>query len=208
VVAVGASEVWSADESGFRAVTVDHLFAMAGHDPYLQSLVVIVGTFILEDAATVLAAIRAQSGGMSIPVALGSLYAGIVLGDLGLYGIGRLSASIPWIARLIPKPRLNQGREWLEGRVFQVVFVSRFIPGARLPTYTACGFLRGNLARFALAAVMATLIWTSLLFGISLQIGALLMRFVGAWRWAGAIGFALVVILIGRTAARLQDARR
>lgn len=103
---------------------------------------------------------------------------------------------------------MRQGRAWLDGRVFQVVFISRFLPGARLPTYTACGFLGANWRRFALAAIIATLIWTSLLFGISLKVGALLMQYLGAWRWAGGIGFTLIVILLGRTAARLQEARR
>lgn len=184
------------------------LFALVGLHPLLQAGVIVLATFVLEDAATVLAAVHAQSGAVSIPLALAALYAGIVLGDLGLYGLGRLSATVPAIARLVPLPRMRQGRAWLDGRVFQVVFISRFIPGARLPTYTACGFLRGGLRRFALAAVAATLIWTSLLFGASLQVGALLMQYLGAWRWAGAIGFALVVILLGRTAARMQSARR
>jgi membrane protein DedA with SNARE-associated domain len=189
-------------------MTIDALIGMAGHDALLQAIVIIVGTFILEDAATVLAATHAASGGIAIPVALASLYAGIVLGDLGLYALGNLLRRVRWIARLVPPDRMRQGRDWLEGRVFQVVFISRFIPGARLPTYTACGFLRADLARFALAAIVATLVWTSLLFGVSLKIGALLMHYVGAWRWAGAIGFALIVILLGRTAARMQEARR
>jgi membrane protein DedA with SNARE-associated domain len=188
--------------------SVASLFALAGANPVLQAALIVLATFVLEDAATVLAAIHAQSGAVPIPLALGALYAGIVLGDLGLYGLGRLSARVKLVARLIPPHRMRQGRDWLDGRVFQVVFISRFIPGARLPTYTACGFLRAGLGRFALAAVVATLIWTSLLFGVSLKVGALLMQYLGAWRWAGAIGFAGVVILLGRTAARLQAARR
>lgn len=188
--------------------SVAALLAYAGHNLMLQAALIILGTFVLEDAATVLAAMHAQSGGIAIPVALCSLYAGIVLGDLGLYGLGALSAKIPWLARLVTQRRMRQGRDWLDGRVFQVVFVSRFIPGARLPTYTACGFLGADWRRFALAAVVATLIWTSLLFGVSLKVGALLMQYLGAWRWAGGIGFALVIILLGRTAARLQEARR
>ncbi len=188
--------------------SVAGLFALAGVNPILQAVLIVLATFVLEDAATVLAAMHAQSGALSIPLALGALYAGIVLGDLGLYGLGRLSGRVPLIARWVPRDRMRQGRAWLDGRVFQVVFISRFIPGARLPTYTACGFLHAGLGRFALAAVVATLIWTSLLFGVSLKVGALLMEYLGAWRWVGAIGFAVVVILLGRTAARMQAARR
>ena len=188
--------------------SVASLFSLTGISPVLQAVMIVLATFVLEDAATVLAAMHAQSGGVSIPLALGSLYAGIVLGDLGLYALGRLSASVPFVSRWVPHDRMRQGRDWLEGRVFHVVFISRFIPGARLPTYTACGFLGASLRRFALAAVVATLIWTSLLFGVSLQVGAVLMQHLGEWRWAGAVGFAAVVILLGRTAARMQAARR
>jgi membrane protein DedA with SNARE-associated domain len=184
------------------------LLNMAGDSGALQAAVIILGTFILEDAATVIAAMQVESGGLSLPLALGSLYAGIVLGDLGLYTLGALSRRVRWISRWVPAARKRLGREWLGDRVFHVVFISRFIPGARLPTYTACGFLHASLRRFALAAIVATLIWTSLLFGVSLKIGALLMDYLGAWRWAGAIGFAAVLILIGRAAARLQEARR
>ncbi len=184
------------------------LLGLAGHDGIVQAALIILGTFVLEDAATITAAMLAQSGAISMPWALGALYAGIVLGDLGLYGLGRLSARSAWIARWIPVARRQGGRDWLGERVFQVVFISRFIPGARLPTYTACGFLHTSLKRFALAAIVATLIWTSLLFGISLKIGALLIDYLGAWRWAGAVGFACVLLLIGRFAARLQEARR
>ena len=59
-----------------------------------------------------------------------------------------------------------------------------------------------DLLRFTLAAIGATLIWTTMLFGVSMQVGALLLTYLGAWGWAGAAGFALAIILIGR---RLSD---
>jgi membrane protein DedA with SNARE-associated domain len=64
------------------------------------------------------------------------------------------------------------------------------------------------VVRFALTTAAATLIWTTLLFSVAMRVGALLMPYLGAWRWAGAVGFAAVVILLGRTAARLQGVRR
>ncbi len=181
------------------------MLAWAGHSPALQFATIVLGTFVLEDAATLLAAIAVAEGAMAVPLALAALYAGIVLGDLGLYGLGRLSSRIAPLERFVPRRKRLRGHEWLDGRVFSVVFISRFIPGARLPTYTACGFLRADPRQFILAAVVATLIWTSLLFEAALHIGTLLLPYLGAWRWVGAIGFALVVILIGRTAVRLRE---
>lgn len=174
-----------------------------------QAGAIVLGTFVLEDAATVAAAVRAQEGGIPIPLALAALYVGVVLGDLGLYGLGMLSGSVGWVARLLPPPRKTDAlRRWLQGHVFRVVFVSRFIPGMRLPTYTTCGFLRADFKRFAVAAVVATLIWTTLLFGVSLRVGALLNAYLGAWRWVGAAGFIVALVVTMRLAARLQAAPR
>lgn len=181
----------------------------AGHSPLFQALAIVLATFVLEDAATVLAAMRAAEGDISVGLALGSLFVGIVLGDLGLYGLGGLSARVKWIARLLPPQRKEAITAWLQGRVFKVVFVSRFLPGLRLPTYTTCGFLGANLRQFTLAAVVATMCWTSLLFGVSMRVGKFLMDHFGAWRWLGAAGFVLFVIVAGRIAAAgMRDAQR
>lgn len=185
------------------------LLAFAGHSLLLQAAAIILATFILEDAATVLAAMEAAQGTLSIGVALGSLFVGIVLGDLGLYGLGRLSARIPTVRRWLPPHRTEAMNAWLRGRVFKVVFVSRFLPGLRLPTYTTCGFLGADLRQFTLAAVIATTCWTSLLFGVSLRVGHFLLDHFGAWRWLGAAGFVLFVIIAGRLAAAgMQSQRR
>jgi membrane protein DedA with SNARE-associated domain len=184
-------------------LTVASLLQQASNHPALQGAAIVIGTFILEDAATVLAAMEVQSEAISVWTALISLYIGIVLGDMGLYGLGRLAAAVPWARRLIPEQKQEHGRRWLDVRVFKVVFISRFLPGARLPTYTACGFFGASFTRFVLATSLATLIWTSALFDASLRVGDILMQYLGAWRGVGTIGFAVVVVLLGRLAARM-----
>ena len=181
--------------------SVAALMKGAAGKPLLQAGAIVVGTFILEDAATVLAGMQVEDGSLDWHVALLALYAGIIAGDLGLYGLGRLASTWPRLVRWVHPDRAARGQAWLRRHVFRVVFVSRFIPGARLPTYTACGFLGAGIARFALAACCATVIWTTLLFGVSLRVGEWLLAHFGAWRWIGALVFAAVVIAIGRVAA-------
>jgi membrane protein DedA with SNARE-associated domain len=168
----------------------------------LQAVAIVTGTFILEDGATVAAAMAVQDGHVATSLALLSLYLGIILGDMGLYGLGRLAAAFPWFQRLIPPARHATGREFLNRHVFKVVFAARFMPGVRLPTYTACGFLHASFTRFVLAATGATLIWTSILFALSVRVGAALMEHLGAWRWVGVAVFLLAIVLAGRLAAR------
>jgi len=162
--------------------------------PIIQVFSVIGATFILEDAATVVTAMQVQAGAMSLQIGLFSLYAGIILGDLGLYGLGRLAATVPWLERFIPSRRRDIGRDWLNSRLARVIFVSRFLPGLRLPTYTTCGFLRTSFVVFALTAIVATLIWTSLLFTISMKLGHYIIAYLGAWRWAGIAMFCIVLL--------------
>lgn len=191
------------------ASSIASLLALAGHSPWFQAAAIIVGTFILEDGATVAAAMQVEEGALPVWLALIALYVGIVLGDLGLYGLGRLSAHVPSIARHLPPRRQETIKAWISGRIFRVVLVSRFLPGLRLPTYTTCGFVGADLRQFTLAAVVATGAWTSLLFATSLKLGHFLMDHLGAWRWAGAAGFVIFIILAGRAAvAGVQGARR
>ena len=186
-------------------LSVPDLLHSAGHNPVLQAAAIVFGTFILEDAATIIAATEAGGGKIAVAVALGSLYLGIVLGDLGLYGLGRLAALFPWARRWAPRPGMQRTQKWIHDNLVKTVFISRFLPGARLPTYTLCGFVHADFVRFALAATGATLIWTSLLFVVSLRVGAWLMSHLGAWRWAGLAVFVATIIVVGRLAARIVE---
>jgi membrane protein DedA with SNARE-associated domain len=184
-----------------------HLLASASGAKPVQAAIIVIGTFILEDAATLLAAMQVATGAVSLPLALSALYAGIVLGDLGLYGLGFLSAAHPWAQRLVPKRRRELGRDWVRQRVFTLVVVSRFVPGLRLPTYTTLGFLRAPLGKFTASAIAATLVWTTGLFVVSLKLGVLMMRYLGIWRWAGLAAFLIVLVLVGRFATRMYNKR-
>jgi membrane protein DedA with SNARE-associated domain len=184
-----------------------HILHEAAGSPPLQAAIIVLGTFILEDAATLLAAMQVASGALELSVALSALYAGIVLGDLGLFGLGRLAHSSGWARRLVPPRRQDLGRSWVSTRIFPLVVVSRFVPGLRLPTYTSLGYLRAPFMRFAIAAIAATLVWTSGLFFVSLKLGTLMMHYLGIWRWAGLVVFLILLVMVGRFATRLYNKR-
>ena len=95
--------------------------ALHGHGPALQAVLIILGTFVLEDAATVLAAMDVQVGHVSLMVGLAALYVGIVLGDIGLYGLGVLAARVPWARRWAPPERLRTSRDWLQANLVRTV---------------------------------------------------------------------------------------
>jgi len=172
------------------------LYEAAGN-PWLQFVFVVVGTFILEDATTVFAALAVSDQQLSLVVTLTALYFGVAVGDMGLFGLGQLAAGHPWARRYVVLDKVQAVRRWLDGRLVSAVIATRFLPGARLPTYTACGFLGVSFRRFAIAVVVGTMLWTTLLFAVSLSLGGLIMTQLGAWRWPGGILAGLAILGIG-----------
>ncbi len=175
-----------------------HLIGGAGGSTALLALVIVLGTFVLEDPTTVIVGVLASDGVIPVPLALLALYGGIVVGDLGLYLLGRLASTHPRLARYVDHDFVAPLRAWLESRYVLTIFSARFIPGSRLPTYTASGFFRSPLSTFVLTALVATSIWTTLLFSAAYWFGNLTTEWVGPARWGIAIGCVALLFLLAR----------
>lgn len=175
-----------------------HFINSAAGSSILTGLAIIIATFILEDPTTILVGILASENVITVFTALGALYIGIVLGDLGLYGLGSLARTHPRLAKYVEHERVTPIKAWFEKRYALTIFSVRFIPGLRLPTYTASGFFRMPLGPFLVTAVGATLVWTTLLFSAAYWFGNLTSEWVGWIRWAIAAGVLLVLFFVGR----------
>lgn len=179
------------------------LLHAATSDPPLQCGAIIAATFVLEDAATVLAAMLAAQGVISLGVALPSLFAGIALGDVWLYGLGRLAAQnrrARWLAGRDPARR---ARRWLNRELTETVWMARFMPGMRLPAYTAFGFLALPFSRFVWSVAGAVAVWTPLTFFAAYYLGKGLGAGLGPWRWPAFIALAALMFFSGRLLRRL-----
>jgi len=178
--------------------------ALATQPTWLKAASIVLGTFILEDVATVLSGVAARAGQVDMFLALGALYFGVAVGDMGLYWLGAAGARWPYLRRFLTLPKRERTQDWFTRNTIRIVAISRFVPGARLPLYTACGFFRAPFPRFAVTAVLATLVWTTMLFLLAMRIGGWLLAHQGGWRWAGLAGFVLCIVLMGRLIARIQ----
>ncbi len=170
------------------------------------AMAIILATFILEDAAMVAVGVMAADGLLSVPLGLASLATGIALGDFGLYGMGRLATTHPRLGRFVHSERLKPLAKWLHVKLYSTVITARFLPGARLPTYLACGFFSVPFSRFAIPVVGATLVWSVLLFSCAFYFGVYTMTFLGIWRWPIALAGVLLLTFVSR--ARFKHAMR
>lgn len=180
------------------SLLLSQLIGGAIGSPVSLSLAIILGTFILEDPTAVIVGMLVANGTIGAPIALFSLYVGIIVGDIGLYCLG-------WFASTHPKLKLYGDHElalpfrtWLETRFVLTIFWARFIPGSRLPTYAASGFFRSPFSTFVLTTVVATSVWTTFLFYTSYWFGNITSEWLAYERWSIAAIFLLALFFIGR----------
>lgn len=166
--------------------------------PLATALAIIVATLILEDVAMVTVGVMAADRLIPVPLGLASLTAGIALGDLGLYGLGRLAITHPRLRGWLHSERFGPFRSWLDRELISTVIAARFMPGARLPTYLACGFFAVPFRRFGLSVTGATIAWSTFLFSVAYYFGAFTTHLLGAWRWPIALVFLAGLYFAGR----------
>ena len=175
-----------------------HLIGGAVGSTVGLSLVIILGTCILEEATIVIVGMLAAGGTIPVPLALSSLYTGVIIGDLCLYFFGWLASTHPRLARYVDHDFTAPFRAWLETRFVFTVFSARFIPISRFPTYTASGFFRSHFPTFARTVIAAALIWITFLFSVSYWFGSFTSELLGPVRWGIACIFLLILFLISR----------
>jgi membrane protein DedA with SNARE-associated domain len=141
-----------------------------------------VGTLISEDLACVTAGLLIREGRVAAGPAVLACTLGILLGDIGLWGIGRMGKRVT---------RLPATARWLERDAATAIVASRFLPGTRLPLYLAAGATGLPLRTFALWSAVAVSFWTPTLVLFSSSIGELMIALVVLKLAAGTRPLAL-----------------
>src|SRR6266496_2420114 len=131
--------------------------------PEFVSLAIIVAAFISEDAATLAAASLAAMNTVEPRLAFVSSVAGIWLGDLGLYALarryGQNTLRSQWMQRFVSADAVAKGERWFNRHGSLGLFLSRCMPGTRLPMSLAAGTLGMSSVRFASIGAVGAIVW-------------------------------------------------
>lgn len=149
--------------------------------PEILFLVIVIATFILEDAATIGAVGLAIADAISPFNAYIAVLSGIILGDIGLYYIGYGAEKNKWMKRKTEKYDLSKYREKIKKHSVIAILTSRFIPGARTPTYLAMGYFNVSFFVFFITAAVAVSLWTSFLYWGLYYLGHIILPYVSGW---------------------------
>ena len=104
---------------------------------------------------------------------------------------------------LISPAALDRASDWFRKKGAKAVFLSRFMPGIRLPTYFAAGVMRTSLVSFAFYFLIAMLIWTPLLVGFAAWVGAEALVLFERWGALALFGVLFLLLIVERVILRL-----
>jgi membrane protein DedA with SNARE-associated domain len=162
-------------------------------DPWAICLALALTTLLVEDLAIAAGVAVAAQGLLGWPLSFAAVAGGIAAGDLGLYALGLGARRWAWLQRRFAPARHARAHSALTSRLASAVLLARVIPGLRLVTYTACGYLRVPLPAFSAWVLLAVLLWTAGLYASSAWIGQGLMR---AWGLSAPVAVALPIVVL------------
>src|SRR6266702_3635593 len=142
----------------------------------LASTAIVLLSLISEDAATISSALSLFGGPITWPLGFVACFAGIWLGDLGLYSLARCFGkpilNTRWIARFADAAAIARCQIRFNNHASLALLASRFVPGTRLPTYLAAGLLSMPVTQFAIVTAFAALLWIGGIFAITKLLGS------------------------------------
>jgi pimeloyl-ACP methyl ester carboxylesterase/membrane protein DedA with SNARE-associated domain len=134
-----------------------------------------LGTLVSEDLTSITAGILVAEGRLNLSIAILACFSGIFAGDVLLFlagrWMGRKALGSPPFSWWFRADSLESASVWLRRNGATAIFLSRFVPGARLPTYFAAGALRTSARTFLLYFLIAAAVWTPLIVGFSAGVG-------------------------------------
>jgi membrane protein DedA with SNARE-associated domain len=177
--------------------------------PFSKAAGFFLATFVLEDVAAIGAGLLLATGSISWPAAFLACFLGIWSGDAGLYTLARFGGR-RWFEQSRFKRfscKVAQSEQWFARRGASILVFSRMIPGARLPTYLAAGFLRVPWNRFLFITGAASLAWTFLVLLLARALGLRLVHWLGAYKLGGLVlvGVGLACFLGVQAIRRLSS---
>lgn len=169
---------------------------------WLLVLIIILGTFISEDATVIAVGMAIAHQQIDPFVGLLGCFVGIVIGDGGLWLIGRVAGrrALRWpvLRAWVSEESLERWGRWFDRHTIQAVFIARALPGTRMPTYFAAGILSRRAHGFLLWAAIAALLWTPALLTMVIVLGPRLFEAVrSVVSGPVAVVVCVLVFLIG-----------
>ena len=187
-------------EESLEPFDSDDVDAISGKAFFTIFVLIMVFTIFSEDLSVIAAGLLAAAGILPFFYAVLSCFLGILIVDTNIYWLGK-KVGHPILKRapfkwMIKEKDLNRAENLFEMYGMELLFIARFIPGARFPTYFAAGLLRSNFKTFLTYFVISVAVWTPLLVGLTVLIGQPMLQYLSVYQDYAIWILAFTVLLI------------
>ena len=163
---------------------------------WLQSLLIVIGTCFLEDAARCGVGLLVAAGHVGWWLAFVSMTIGGMIGDVGLYVIGRYATDFLTRRRWVDAERLGWMEAYFKRHAFKSVMLARFIPGARTICYVSAGTIRYPMPRFTVMLFVAAVLQSLLFLQVADFIGARFLPYLTSPLLQFGVFLVIVLVLV------------
>lgn len=154
-------------------------FGFSDWHPAFQILFFSLAALISEDATMVSAAVLAGTGQIARSIAFLGAFFGIWIGDFLLYLIAFKCRNWAHRNKFFKKwtsgPKFAKYENWFHKKGWQVLVISRFLPGTRVGCFVAAGYLRMKIWPFVFITFTCAFIWATIIFLIFERVGNAVM---------------------------------
>lgn len=168
----------------------------------LGFMLVIIAT-ISEDMGAISAGLLVASGLLPFWFVLLVTISGIFVVDMSIFLLGKYVGR-PVIQKVpfrwfIKESDVSSAENTFKMRGVEIIFLARFLPGARLPVYLVAGILKVNFRFFLTYFFLAISIWAPLLIWLSAFVGEPILGYIDTYQnyalWV-FLGFMLFIYFI------------
>jgi len=153
-----------------------------------------------EDLTCIGAGLMVWKGVIGFFPAVFACWLGIVLGDTGLYLLGRIfgppALKYPPLKWMVKPAQVERQSKKAAKHMGRIVVASRFMPGARVPVYVGLGIIKADLKRFVLFLMIAGALWTPILVGLSALFGKTFMHWFESNQRLALLGLLGMVVFL------------
>ncbi len=175
-----------------------------------------LGLPLPEDVSLILGGFLVQQGKAKLPMMIAAGYFGILIGDSVVFLLGRKfgktlkSNPKGFLARLFSEEKRARVEALFRKHGEKIVFVARFMPGVRTPTFFTAGSVGMKYRRFALFDSVAALVSAPVFVYLGFHFGAELETLIASIRkgqravLGGMLAVAVVLFIISRLRAKRE----
>ena len=127
----------------------------------------LIGPFIQEDTAVIGAATLSAADHQHFPNVFIIVLIGLILSDAWKYWIGYLAHTNPKMRATAEKEKVVAMGDRIKANAVLTLFMARFVPVARIPSYMACGYFKVPYWKFLLSVTLSGALYVTIIFIIA-----------------------------------------